>query len=106
MPRKDRPNVFPLEGEIDLHRSLEVSQDLRTLVAEKPKVLVVDLARVTYMDSSGLAVLIEGLQGVQEYGGRFRLASVQESVRHIFEIARLDQVFEIFPDVDSALAAK
>jgi anti-sigma B factor antagonist len=106
MPRRDRPNVFPLEGEIDLHVSPEVSKELRTLVAEKPKLLVVDLAKVTYMDSSGLAVLIEGMQAVQEYGGTFRLASVQESVRHIFEIARLDQVFDIFPDVDSALAAK
>ena len=106
MSRKDRPNVFPLEGEIDLHVSPEVAEQLRTLVAEKPKVLVVDLAKVTYLDSSGLAVFIEGMQSVQEYGGKFRLANVQESVRHIFEIARLDQVFAIFPDVDSALAAK
>ena len=106
MPRKDRPNVFPLEGEIDLHVSPQMARELRALVAEKPKVLVVDLAKVTYMDSSGLAVLIEGMQGVQEYGGKFRLANVQESVRHIFEIARLDQVFEIFPDIDSALSPK
>jgi anti-sigma B factor antagonist len=76
------------------------------MIAKKPKHLVVDLSRVTYMDSSGLAVLIEGMQKVQEYGGKFALAGVQESVTHILEIARLDQVFQIFPDVDSALAAK
>jgi len=46
------------------------------------------------------------MQNVQEYGGKFALANVQESVQHIFDIARLDQVFQIFPDVDSALAAK
>jgi len=79
---------------------------LRTMIANKPNVVVVDLTKVTYFDSSGLAVLIESMQKVQEYGGKFALAGVQESVQHILEIARLDQVFQIFPDVDSALAAK
>jgi anti-sigma B factor antagonist len=106
MPKKDRPNVLPLEGEIDLHVSPEVGESLRRLVAKRPRVLVVDLARVTYLDSSGLAVLIEAMQNVHEYGGRFALAGVQESVKQIFDIARLDQVFQIFPDVDSALATK
>jgi anti-sigma B factor antagonist len=99
-------NVLQLEGEIDLHVSPEVAESLQNMVANKPKLLVVDLAKVTYMDSSGLAVLIEGMQNVQEYEGRFALVNVQESVQHIFEIARLDQVFQIFPDVESALAAK
>ena len=51
------------------------------------------------------AVLIEAMQNVEKYGGHFALASMQESVRSIFEIARLDQVFRIFPDVDTALVA-
>jgi anti-sigma B factor antagonist len=106
MPRKERQNILRLEGEIDLHISPEVAQSLRTLIAKEPKRVVVDLSRVTYLDSSGLAVLIEGMQNVQDYGGKFAVAGLQESVKHIFEIARLDQVFQIFPDVDSALAAK
>ena len=97
---------MPLEGEIDLHVSPEVAQSLRTMIANKPEVLVVDLAKVSYMDSSGLAVLIDAMQHVQAYGGKFAIAGAQESVQHIFEIARLDQVFQIFPDADSALAAK
>ncbi|MEY2556451.1 MAG: hypothetical protein QOF93_1595, partial [Verrucomicrobiota bacterium] len=44
-------------------------------------------------------------QNVQEYGGKFAVAGVQESVKHIFDIARLDQVFQIFHTVDEALAA-
>src|SRR5947207_13209638 len=106
MPPKEQPDVLPLEGEIDLHVSSEVAESLRTMIAKKPKQVVVDLTKVTYLDSSGLAVLIEGMQNVQEYGGRFAVAGVQESVKHILEIARLDQVFQIFPDVDSALEAK
>ncbi len=104
-PRKDRPNVLPLEGEIDLHVSPSIAESLRAITEKKPKQLVVDLSRVTYVDSSGLAVLIEGMQNVEQYGGKFALAGLHETVRSIFEIARLDQVFRIFPTVDSALAA-
>ena len=106
MTRKVRPNVLQLEGEIDLHVSPEVADGLRPMFAKEPQVLVVDLEKVTYIDSSGLAVLIEAMQNVQKYGGKFALANVQESVRHIFDIARLDQVFQIFDNVDAALESK
>jgi len=105
MPRKDQPNVLPLEGEIDLHVSPNIAASLQMMIEKKPPKLIVDLARVTYIDSSGLAVLIEGMQNVQEYGGKFALAGLQEPVRTIFEIARLDQVFRIFPNVNAALAS-
>jgi anti-sigma B factor antagonist len=105
MPRKDRPNVLPLEGEIDLHVSPNVAESLRAIIQKKPKRLVVDFARVSYIDSSGLAVLIEAMQNVDAYGGKFALAGLGDDVLAIFEIAKLDQVFRIFPDVDAALAA-
>jgi anti-sigma B factor antagonist len=101
----NHPDVLPLDGEIDLHVSPRVALSLAQMVKKKPAKLVVDLSRVSYIDSSGLAVLIEAMQGVEEYGGIFAIAGMQETVRSIFEIARLDQVFRIFPDVDSALAA-
>ncbi len=105
MPSAERPNVLPLEGEIDLHVSPRISASLNQMLVTKPKRLVVDLSQVSYIDSSGLAVLIEGMQNVAAYGGKFSLAGLQEGVRPIFEIARLDQVFEIFPTVEAALTA-
>lgn len=105
MTLPEAPNVLPLEGEIDLHVSTRVAAVLGALIDQKPPRLVVDLSRVSYIDSSGLAVLIEGMQNVEAYGGKFILAGLQENVRPIFEIARLDQVFIIFPHVDAALAA-
>lgn len=101
----NQPNVLPLDGEIDLHVSPRVALSLNQMLSKKPAKLVVDLSRVTYMDSSGLAVLIDAMQDVEGYGGVFAVAGMQETVRSIFEIARLDQVFRIFPDVESALAA-
>ncbi len=104
MPRKDRPNVLPLEGEIDLHISPNVSATLSVMAKKKPKRLVIDLSRVTYVDSSALAVLIAAMQTVEGYGGKFSLVGMNNNVRTIFEIARLDQLFRIFPDVEAALA--
>ena len=105
MSLPDAPNVLPLEGEIDLHVSPRISAALAAMIVQKSPRLVVDLSKVTYIDSSGLAVLIEGMQNVEAYGGKFILAGIQENVKPIFEIARLDQVFIIFPHVDAALAA-
>jgi anti-sigma B factor antagonist len=102
-PRKDRADVLPLKGEIDLHVSPSVTASLSAMIEKKPQRLVVDLSGVTYIDSAGLAALIEAMQKVEGYGGRFLLAGLQETVRSIFEISRLDQVFQIFPDVDAAL---
>jgi len=105
MSLPDAANVLPLEGEIDLHVSPRISASLGAMIEQKPQRIVVDLSKVSYIDSSGLAVLIEGMQNVEAYGGKFILAGIQENVKPIFEIARLDQVFIIFPHVDAALAA-
>jgi anti-sigma B factor antagonist len=94
-PRKDRPNVLPLKGEIDLHVYPAVTASLNAMIKKKPKRLVVDLSRVTYVDSTGLAAFIRAMQKVEAYGGKFSLAGMPETVRSIFEVSRLDQVFKI-----------
>jgi anti-sigma B factor antagonist len=104
-PKRDQPNVLPLTGEIDLHVSPVVTASLTAMIEKKPERVVIDLSEVTYIDSAGLAALIQAVQKVEAYGGKFLLAGLQETVRSIFEISRLDQVFQIFPDTDTALAA-
>src|SRR5690349_13676660 len=97
-----REAVFPLEGEIDLHLSPSVSASLQEIIAREPSRLLVDLSRVSYVDSSAIAVFIETMQKVEKYGGTFGLIGLQDSVRSIFEFARLNQVFKIFPDLATA----
>jgi anti-sigma B factor antagonist len=96
--------ILALEGEIDLHRSPQIKETLEPLIAQKVKRILVDLSGVTYIDSSGLAVMIETLQRIQAYGGKFAMFGLRESVRGIFQIARLDQIFSIFPDEAAALS--
>jgi anti-sigma B factor antagonist len=98
-------SVLPLEGEIDLHVAPQIAAALRKMIATRPAQLLIDLSHVTYVDSSGLAVFIEAMQDVATYGGKFGLVGIQETVRTIFEIARLDQVFRIFPNLEEASLA-
>ena len=91
------PEVVALEGEIDLHESPQVMDRLNPLIARKLPSIHVDLSKVSYIDSSGLATFIDAMQRIQAYGGEFALIAMRESVRKIFEISRLDQVFKIYP---------
>ena len=97
--------ILVLEGEIDLYRSAEVREKLAGLIDRKMGRILVDMSRVNYIDSSGLALFIECLQRMTEYGGRLGLFGLQHAVAHIFEIARLDQVLHIYPDETTARAA-
>jgi len=99
------PNVLVLQGEIDLHESPRVKDGVRLLLEENPPRVYVDLSEVTYIDSSGLAVLIEAMQRVHAYGGELALFGIHGTVLNIFHIAQLDQVFHIFPDKAAAEAA-
>ncbi len=105
-PTSQTPDgIFPLEGEVDLHRAPEIRQALAPLLAQKNPRLVIDMTAVSYIDSSGLAVLIETLQRALSSGGSLVLFGLRDSVRTIFHVACLDQVFRIFPDQATALAA-
>ena len=103
--RQDRANVLAIEGDIELHISPAITESLNAMIKKRPERIVIDLSRATYIDSAGVAALILAKQEVKEYGGKFFLSGVQETIRLILETSRLDRIFWLFPDVDAALAA-
>ena len=60
------------------------------------------MSEVSYIDSSGIAALVEGLQSAKSKGKQFGLVSVSKAVMAVLQLARLDRVFTIFPDLDAA----
>ena len=90
-------------GDIDLSRSPVLREAIKRVLAKKPARLIVDLAGVEYMDSSGVATLVEAMQLTKRGGNDLVICSLTDRVRSIFEIARLEQVFAIENDVESAL---
>ncbi len=96
--------MIALDGEIDLHESPMLIERLNPLIARKLPKIHLDLSQVSYIDSSGLAAFIDAMQRIQAYGGEFALIAMRQSVRRIFEISRLDQVFKIYPGAAEAPA--
>lgn len=90
-------------GEIDLGRAPAFREQLAAVQQKKPRRLVVDLGQVPYMDSSGVATLVEAMQTARRSGSVLVLCNLQTRVRSIFEIARLDTVFRIVATPDDAL---
>ncbi len=84
-----------VHGEIDYSRAPELRQALLEQLEAAPARLIVDLSDVPYMDSSGVATLVEALQVQRAKGHELVLCSLQPKVKGIFEIARLDSVFQI-----------
>jgi anti-sigma B factor antagonist len=97
--------ILSVEGDVDLYSSPQVRKVIIEQIKAKTKWIIVNLGGVTYMDSSGVATLVEGLQLVRDYKGKLFICHVQGVVHDVFELSRLDKVFTIFPTEDDALKA-
>ncbi len=102
--RKEDEGVVTLSltGYMDMNSSPNVRDALTDYFDKKKKAIIVDLSRVPYIDSSGIATLVEGLQWSHSSESKFRLVGLTPTVKDIFEIARLLQVFEVFGTLDEA----
>ena len=98
-------DVLAIEGDIDLACSPELRELLHAYAKKKCPILVLDFTGVVYVDSSGLATLVEYVRLAQPYGGKFALAGVSARVRTIFDLVRLTEFFPIYPTLAEARAA-
>jgi anti-sigma B factor antagonist len=87
--------LLNVEGQVDMHTSPELRTRLRESLAKKASPIVVDLTKVGFIDSSGLATLIEALQAVGKYGGRLRLCGLAPAVKNLFKLSNLISIFDI-----------
>ena len=99
----DNYAIVSVKGDIDLYSSPDVRTTLLGLIKKKTSAIYVNLEKVTYMDSSGVATFIEGLQKINKYKGKFALYLLQDNVREVFKLTRLDKIFEIYDSLETAL---
>lgn len=88
--------LFKPEGRIDLQGGIALSEKMSAIVPERNQLWVIDLAKVDFMDSSGLVSLVKSLKLARQNGCRFVLCNVQDPVRLVLELTQLDSVFEMF----------
>ena len=87
--------LLVVEGQVDMHTSPELRGRLREALERMSTPIVVDLTKVAFIDSSGLATLIEALQAVGKFGGRLRLCGLAPAVRNLFKLSNLISIFDI-----------
>jgi anti-sigma B factor antagonist len=88
---------------IDAHNSDELKQSLLRMIESGDTKLVIKLQQVRFIDSSGLGALLSANKQVALKSGKLVLAGIQKQVLAMFELTRLNRVFEIYPDIDEAL---
>ena len=95
--------ILKLAGRFETHTAPSVRQWFDDTTLLKPAYLVVNMENVSFIDSTGLSSLIHGMKRAREMNGDLRLCGLQQSVRMIFELTRLDKVFEIFITEEDAI---
>ena len=104
--RVDQTTIFDVSGDIDMSNSPEVRKALLgEFRAAKATRVVLNLTAVRYIDSSGVASLVEGLKASRESGSRFVLFGLSTTAYEVLKISRLLKLFEIYDDEEQALGA-
>ena len=97
--QQDKYVIVEISGDVDLYTSPKVRKNIIELTSKKIPNVIIDLSNVNYMDSSGVATLVEGLQIIEKYSGKLLLCSLNTMVREVFELSRLDTVFSIYENL-------
>jgi anti-sigma B factor antagonist len=103
--RSDKLTIFDVSGDIDFVNSREVRQAVLHEIKDSkiPKV-VMNLTQVRYIDSSGVASLVEGLKASRDQSSRFILVGLSKSAREVLQLSRLLKIFEVYETETEALA--
>jgi len=95
--------VLHITGRLDGANVAKLRDRVTALIADGHIKLLLDMAAVDFIDSSGLGTLVACLKSVSSAGGFLKIASLQTQTRSMFQMVRLDRVFQIYDDPASAL---
>jgi anti-sigma B factor antagonist len=101
---RDGATVLTLRGEIDVYTAPQLRQTIVDLVDRGATKLVVDMAQVDFLDSTGLGVLVDGLKRTQSHDGSLSIVATQNKILKIFDITGLNKAFSIHASLEEALA--
>lgn len=103
--RTEKGNVLvvDVEGDLDARVAADLKEGLNGKIDDGNSWLLINLTEVPYMDSAGLGVLVSGLKNTNRKSGDLRVYGLQPDVKNIFELTRLNKVFQIFDNEETAL---
>ena len=96
--------IFKLEGEIiDKNQTAGLMEEIDTLISSGKKNIVLELAGIRYMNSSGINVLVNILTKARNAGGDVTVCNLSAKVKELLVVTKLDTIFRILPSVDDAV---
>lgn len=99
-------HVLVLRGELDLDSAPNLRRALLDAINDGHHMIVVNLTDATFIDSSGLGVLVNALRRLHGVDGELRVAAARRSITTAIEMSGLDKLLGLFPDVESAVTAE
>lgn len=94
--------LYIKEDRIDAHNSGELKEAILRLIEQGEINIIVQLEQVRFIDSSGLGALLSGYKNAAVKSGKLAIANMQQQVLSMFELTRLNRVFEIYADLNEA----
>ena len=101
----DGTRILDVSGEIDVYTAPQFKEAVNQVLDSGQKHLIINMASVTYMDSSGFGTLLSATKRLRPQGGTVNLVKCNSAIDRILRITRLNTVFSTFDSVDEALAA-
>ena len=95
--------IIDIVGEIDLYNAPDIKELIKKHIEQQEYNIMINLEKVTYIDSSGIGALISSLSNLKKYQGTLKILKVYGSVRKVFELTKLTSFFEIFESEDDAI---
>jgi anti-sigma B factor antagonist len=100
---KNNVKICYIDGEIDINTSPQIKKLFDKILSEKKPKIIINFSKVSYVDSSGLATLVEFLKNTKGYGGKLKLSDLSSKIKSLFEITKLDKLFDIIVSEDEAI---
>jgi len=101
---KDNVVVLDIQGEIDLYNAPEIKDIIQKMIEAQKYNVIINLEKVSYIDSSGIGALISSLSNLKKYQGGLKIINVYASVKKVFELTKLTSFFEIYDSEPEALS--
>jgi len=92
--------IFKLDGSLDIYTSLDLKIALEKNIDGTPPIVIIDMEKLTYIDSSGIGILIKSLNFVQGHNGKLYVANLKPVIEKVFKVSGLTSYFEILSHED------
>ena len=98
--------VIDLKGQLDVYNSTELQKLVNAYISRGLLKFAINLKKVTYLDSSTISIFLYCSQTLEKEGGKFIIAGLTGGPLEVFEMAKLHEVFELYPDISAAIKSQ